>query len=91
MEIVFGEELTQYEEEMHMPYVTSVERVGIKKGQAMARLEGIELGLRLKFGERGVALLPEIREIKSEEKLKTVLDAIESASSPDDLRRLWAG
>jgi len=36
----FSDEMYEYEEEMKMPYVTSVERMGIKKGQLM----GIELG-----------------------------------------------
>jgi len=36
----FSDDMVQYEEEMKMPYVTSVERMGIKKGQLM----GIELG-----------------------------------------------
>jgi len=39
-----------------MPYITSVERVGMKKGL----LKGIELGLEVKFGAEGLKLLPEI-------------------------------
>ena len=31
----FSDEMYEYEEEMKMPYVTSVERMGIKKGQSM--------------------------------------------------------
>ncbi len=87
LEVELRDEVTRYEQEKHMPYVTSFERIGLSRG----RLEGIELALRMRFGERGSMLLPEIRQIHDEEKLKTILDAIESVSSPDELRHIWAG
>lgn len=60
------------EEEQRMPYITSVERRGIQKGQAQGEtiglrkglLKGIELGLELKFGADGLRLLPEIHQIQ---------------------------
>ncbi len=39
LETVFWEEIKHYEEDKQMPYVTSVEKIGIKKGmrQGMQR------------------------------------------------------
>ena len=54
-----------------MPYITSVERIAIEKGRKeahkLARLESIEDLLRVKFGEAGLALLPEIKALDDAE------------------------
>ena len=69
-----------------MPYMTSFER--------LARTEelraGIELGLELKFGTDGLKLMPEINEITEVEELRSIREAIKTASSPDAVRRVWA-
>jgi hypothetical protein len=61
----FWRDLQEYEEEARMSYVTSVERIGFKRGleQGEARLrqsllDGIELGLQLRFGTPGLNLSP---------------------------------
>ena len=41
----FTEELTQFEENKKMPYVTSIERQGIKKGLERGFEKGLEKGL----------------------------------------------
>src|SRR5262249_37537065 len=82
---LFWQEIEQYQEEQRMPYITSVQRLGRMEG----RLEGIELGLKLRFGEAGLALLPEIRQLEDDEKLAAVLAAIETAATPKELRRVW--
>jgi hypothetical protein len=51
-----------------MPFMTTLERLGHKNGL----LEGIEVILKVKFGEEGLQLLPEIREL-SVEQLRAVL------------------
>jgi hypothetical protein len=33
--------------------------------------------------------MPELRELHDHEKLQTVLDAVETAMSPNELRRVW--
>ena len=43
----------------------------------------------MKFGAEGLALMPELREIRDHELLGRVLHRIETAASPDDLRRVW--
>ncbi len=65
----FWADLNEYEEENKMEYVTSVERIGIRKGIAIGHeqgqheglLEGIGLTLETKFGNPGVRLLPKAR------------------------------
>ena len=46
--------------------------------------------LRVRFGEEGLKLMPEIREVYEEEKLVAILKNLETAASPDEVRRLWA-
>ncbi len=82
----FRQELHQYEQEKRMPYVTSVERLAKEEGL----LEGIEACLKLRFGAPGLQLMPELRELSDVERLRAVLHAIETATSLDDLRRLYA-
>ncbi|MEI8374998.1 MAG: cytosolic protein [Planctomycetota bacterium] len=93
LEITFLNELTRFEKERFMPYVTTLERLGIEKGLSQGRNEGrnegIEVALRLKFGEKGTQLLSEIRQIENSEKLEAILHAVETAASPEELRRLW--
>ncbi len=81
-----------------MPYVTSVERIGIKKGleQGLQQgrreelLAGIALALDLKFGNDGLALLPEIQPITEVALLQAIRDRIKAAGTPDDLRQVYA-
>lgn len=81
----FGQELVAYQQEKRMPFITIVERIGIQKGL----LQGIEACLKMKFGDEGLKLMPELREIHDHELLEAVLEAIEPAASPDALRRMW--
>jgi hypothetical protein len=68
-----------------MPYVTSFERVERRAGLR----EGIGTALKIKFGDAGLELMPEIEEVHEEEKLRKILKALETAASPDEVRRLW--
>jgi hypothetical protein len=43
-----------------------------------------------RFGEAGLKLMPEISDIDEPEKLQAILKALETASSPEDVRRVWA-
>jgi hypothetical protein len=74
-----------YQQEKRMPFITIVERMGIEKGL----LEGLEVSLKLKFGDEGLKLMPELRELQDHELLRAVLRAIGTAASPDELRRVW--
>ncbi len=72
---LFAEEVDKIQQERRMPYITSVERVWHCRGLR----QGIESLLRVRFGEDGLKLMPEIREIYEEEKLAAVLKALETA------------
>ncbi len=85
LEDEFWREVGQYEEERRMPYVSSVERIGIRQGL----LEGIELGLELKFGTEGLDLLPEISEIRDVEQLRAILTSLRTVNTLEDLRQLY--
>jgi hypothetical protein len=106
VEEMVWQEVREYEEETHKPYVTSVERIGFKKGieqglqqgmqQGMQQgirqglLAGIELGLKLKFDGEGLRILPEIYKIEDVDVLRAVHEGIEAVDTVDDLRRIYA-
>ncbi len=83
---VFRQDLDKIQEERSMPYITDTERVWRGEGLCL----GIESLLRVRFGEEGLTLMPEIREIYEDAKLEAILKALETAASPDEVRRLWA-
>jgi hypothetical protein len=81
----FWEEVYQYEEEQRMPYMMSNERMAREESLR----KGIEVALKIKFGEPGLKLMPEIGELEDHELLLEVLEAIPTAGTPDELRKLW--
>jgi hypothetical protein len=83
---LFRQELDRFQQERQMPYITSIERLGRCDGIRLS----IEALLRRQFGEAGLQLMPELREIHEEEKLLAILTAVPTAASPDEVRRLWA-
>jgi hypothetical protein len=90
---LFCQEITEYQKEKHMPFIDVFERRGMEKGreEGMEKgfLKGIEVSLELKFGPEGRTLLPEIRALQKPEVLQKILEAILTATSPEDLRRVW--
>ena len=86
LEDAFRADVGKYQEEKHMPYVTSIERSARREGLR----KGIRSLLKVRFGEAGLNLMPEIEGIHDGELLEAILDALETANSPDDVRRLWA-
>lgn len=84
-----------------MAYITSVERIGIRKGMQQGLEQGLEqgkreglwrairLGLDLKFGAAGLLLLPEIYRIDDIALLEIITDAIKTVNSPDELRQVY--
>jgi hypothetical protein len=101
---MFWEELSQYEEAKKMPYVTSVERIGIEKGlqqgiqegerQGMKKgvvqglLKGISLALELRFGSSGLDLMPMIGRIEDAEGLSRVMEGVKAARDLDTFKAL---
>jgi hypothetical protein len=83
------EEVSKMEREKQTPYITSVERIGMEKGQREMLLENIELVLKIKFGQAGLDLLPALQQQPDVTVLRGVMRAaVEGASSPEDLRKL---
>lgn len=96
LEQEFWQEVIHLEEESRMPYITSVERIGIQKGieqsqQQMRQilLESIELGLELKFGSEGLSLLPEISLLEDVEQLRAIQAGLRTVSTVEELRRVY--
>jgi hypothetical protein len=85
LDSLFWKEIDDFEKEKQMPFMTTPERLGRTAGL----LAGIEQCLDIRFGEAGLQLLPEIRELTDVELLQTVLEKIKTVASPEELRRLW--
>jgi hypothetical protein len=80
------QDIHKIQEEKRMPFVTSFERLA----QCRGLRKGIESLLRVRFGEEGLKLMPEMQQIYEEEQLQAILTALETAASPDEVRHLWA-
>jgi len=80
-------------EEEQATYITSFERIGIKKGIEIGiqegLLSGIELGLELKFGDPGLRLLPEIRKIEDVETLRAIREKLRTVEEIEELRLVY--
>jgi hypothetical protein len=87
LESLYLDEIEQFEKEKHMPYVTSAERRGLERGERKGLLDAIAITLNIRFGADGLALLPEIQELDDIERLRDVLEAIQTASSLDEARQ----
>jgi hypothetical protein len=83
---VFQQDVDKIQEEKRMPYVTSIERVWHARGLR----KGIASLLKVRFGDEGLKLMPEIEKVYEEEKLEAILKALETATSPEAVRPLWA-
>lgn len=68
-----------------MRYVTSFERIARRE----ELLKSIPVCLRLKFGSLGQTLLPEIEQIEDGRLLETILEAIETANTVEELRQVY--
>ena len=83
--------------ERKVAYITTAERIGMKKGIEIGIQQGIqqgllkaiELGLKLKFGVEGLRIYPEIKKIKDVDVLEAISEAIESAGSVEEIRRIY--
>lgn len=71
-------------------YLTPEERIiQERQGRREELLNGISLGLELKFGPEGLALLPEIAQIQGIETLVIVREALRKVKNPNELRSLY--
>ncbi len=89
-------EIQQLEAQNRMPYISSIERIGIQQGieqsqQQMRQilLESLELLLELKFGNEGLAILPEISPLQDVEQLRAIQAELKTATTVEELRRIY--
>ena len=61
----------------------------IEEGRLKEILNGIELGLDLKFGEPGLKLVPEINKISQLKTLLAIHNGIRSSDSVEQLRKIY--
>ncbi len=85
LEAEFWQEYRDFEASKSMQYVTSVERFGIRQGL----LEGIELGLELKFGTSSLSVMDEISQIYDVEQLRAIKEGIKTATTIGQLRQIY--
>lgn len=84
----FDADITAFEKEKQMPFITPREREWLAQGQAKGQVQGIQLGLKLRFGADGLALVPRVQQITDPSALEAFLNAIETAPDLDALRAL---
>jgi hypothetical protein len=70
-----------FDEESNMQYITSIERIGMRKGLH----EGVALSLDIKFGRDGLKLLRKTREFNLDE-LRKFARFLKKAKTIDDVR-----
>ncbi|MBD2775962.1 cytosolic protein [Iningainema tapete] len=85
LERVFRQEVEQLEAEQRMRYITSFER----NARREELLEGIELGLELKFGSEGLSLMPEISQFEEIEQLRAIRVGLKTVQTMEELRQIY--
>lgn len=73
-----------------MKYMSRFEMKAIERGRREGLLEGLQLGLELRFGKPGLEQMEELSRIDSLETLMRVKDALTTVASPAELRRIYA-
>jgi hypothetical protein len=79
---LFWEDVDKIQEERKMPFISTPEWVGFCRGLR----KGIEGFLKFRFGVSGLQLMPEIREIRDEDQLDAILNALQTGASLDEVR-----
>ena len=101
VEQLFRSELHAIEEEQHMPYITSVERLameegiergierGIEQGKRPGLLMGLELALEVKFGEAGRRVYTDMEQIQDVAVLESVARQLRTSSTLDEVTAVY--
>ena len=89
LEVAVWQQIKEFEQEAHMPYITTAERIGRAEGRAEGLVEGIDAMLDMKFGQAGLALMPEIQTIDDIATLERLLQVIKSATTLDEVRAAY--
>lgn len=65
------------------------EAAGERSGMRQGLLAAIELGLELKFGATGLALLPAMRQVENLDVLRALYEGVKTAQQLTELRELY--
>ncbi|MFN8513081.1 MAG: cytosolic protein [Chloroflexia bacterium] len=88
------QQIKGFEEEQAVSYMSYPERVGhaqgVIEGRAEGWIESIATALEVKFGAAGLVLIPEIRQIVEPDRLRVILARCMTASSPEEVRAVYA-
>ena len=84
----FRNDVDKMQQEGHMPYVTSIERLAMAEGMCKGMCESIEEVLRHNYAEEGLKLLPDIQQVSEVERLRSILKALLAGESLGEVRRL---
>ncbi|MHC5754062.1 MAG: RpnC/YadD family protein [Nostoc sp.] len=85
LEQEFRREVEQLEAEQRMQYITSFER----NARREELLEGIELGLELKFGTEALSIMSELSLLEDIELLRAVRKGIKTVNTIEELRQIY--
>ena len=86
LEDLLWEDIEQLQKEQPVPFITTPERVGIRRGLMLA----IEDALHARFKKEGLALLPEIRALHDADKYRVINQIIWQAKTLDEVRQVCA-
>ena len=89
LEKQFTEQLSQYEEEKHMPYVTSVDAWARSKVESRVFSKASRRYCRRVLGHGPSRVLSEIRQLSNVEILGRILRRAQAVECPEDLSVLW--
>ena len=67
------------------PWYQEIKERGAKQSIFM----GMEVALDIKFGESGLSLLPEIKQIEELKLLEKIVQSIKETNSPEELRKIY--
>ena len=96
----FWDEVDRFEKERKVPYVTSVERLGLKRGRKEGLKKGRQQGLRegvlewiafdleAKFDSVDAQLMEEIKALKDIDQLRKVARGLKKARTMNQIRSL---
>jgi hypothetical protein len=71
-----------------MPYITSIERIGIEKGNLEQIQKNIATSLQIKFGAAGKRLVSRVRKINDMDRLQALFEATLKADNLAEIRPL---
>ena len=71
-----------------MPYITSIERMGIEKGYLEDIQKNIATSLQIKFGAPGKRLVSRVRKINDLDQLEALFEAVLKAENLAEIRAL---